>query len=205
MESLPSPPSAHSVVHRSAAGLPCARRPRLLAVQRVKAGCPLAVMARFLSPPIKPSHAVHLARTHLLRRSPCCPPAPLEAAMANLGSDRPFFPQLKRLPPSLAPVVALRLVHASHRAATSLDWQSQPPPPPVAGAPTRRQLLSPTKPTKRTLVGPRPLPCSPPAGLRRTLTGFEAGPPMSALGDPIARVDFFLRVNLQSRGIFVSS
>jgi hypothetical protein len=46
--------------------------------------------------------------------------------------------------------------------------------------PPLRRLLSPTEPQIQTLVGPRPLPYPPPAGIRRSPAGIAAEPPLPA-------------------------
>jgi hypothetical protein len=54
-----------------------------------------------------------------------------------------------------------------------------------------RAALPPSPATNGSVVVPRPFLCSSPTGLRRALSGFEAGPPPAAPEDCIARGDFF--------------
>jgi hypothetical protein len=94
----------------------------------------------------------------------------LEAVFTLLefqSTSRRIFIGSHSLPPLWFVVSVLHLALGGRRSAVprNLDTGTTP---------------TPTKPTNRTLVDPRPLPCSPPAGLRRTLAGFEAGPPPSA-------------------------
>jgi hypothetical protein len=75
------------------------------------------------------------------------------------------------------------------------------PGPPWACRPSSPPPPSPA--TNGSLVVRRPSLYSSPAGLRRALAGFEAGPPPATPTDPIARGVLFSRVGLQSRDLLV--
>jgi hypothetical protein len=107
---------------------------------------------------------------------------------------------LRRPPPSRAPTSAHRSAHLSHPAATSPEQSLPRPARDGAAEPRRRAPL-------RSNFDPKPAQGKPrtifhPAG---SSPEFLSKAPATMPKDPIAIGDFFLRVNPQSRGIFVSS
>jgi hypothetical protein len=136
LKSSPTPHGARSFAGRPHSAIPggpsrCspvrARRPMLLAVQRVTVGCSFAVQAHPHPSSLKagPRHTLRPAGAPAARK--CRPPAPGRAAAAS-----PVFPgrlsQLSCPPPPLAPTIARRLAPSSHRAAASPEQGSQRPP-----------------------------------------------------------------------------
>jgi hypothetical protein len=90
------------------------------------------------------------------------------------------------------------------RATPSLERELQRPPPPGAAVPAHWQAFHPNLGQESTPSGLWPSPAPSPAEHADELTGFEAGPPLAAPGDPIARSEVFPGSYVRTKGVVMN-
>lgn len=191
---LATPPRAPCAALRCRP-LPSARRCRRL--RRTPHVCAPCLRSEGVKPAYKRSSAspLHEHADAALHWS-----SPVELALPDLpattGASQPLYKPPLELPRAALPSIPV----TSRRNSTRSGRRCLAPPSPLAGvAPTFNSG------TNRALGEHRPLPLPCPTLSVGELARFRPPVPSAAPGDPIARWKCFLRVVMQTRGIFVKN